>query len=169
MRAQSSDRALLKRREWGRVVASSAGLERAVELPRSLRVRQARSNPLACDHARSANSITGRISVAIGVKRPSKGKSSHDAFHNPACQRANIKRHHSWGAAAPAGGGRAASVSQAELDLRGRPHTTLAVRQGRSAHPLHEATAGGVGGREHPLVKANASGPGRRYGREAGL
>jgi hypothetical protein len=45
-------------------------------------VGHARSNSVAYDHARSANSITGRVSVAIGVEPPAEGEHSHDVFHN---------------------------------------------------------------------------------------
>jgi hypothetical protein len=54
--------------------ASSPGLD--------AQVGHARSNSVAYDHARSANSITGRVSVAIGVERPAEGEHSHDVFHD---------------------------------------------------------------------------------------
>ena len=45
-------------------------------------VGHARSNSVAYDHARSANSIAGHVSVAIGIQRPAEGEHSHDVFHN---------------------------------------------------------------------------------------
>ena len=40
------------------------------------------SNSVAYNHVRSASSIAGRVSVAIGVERPAEGKHSHDVFHS---------------------------------------------------------------------------------------
>jgi hypothetical protein len=63
MRAQRSDRALLKPRGWGGVIAPRTGLERAAALRRARMpgVRQARCNSLACDRARSASLPRGSL------------------------------------------------------------------------------------------------------------
>jgi hypothetical protein len=73
MRAQGSDWALFGPLTWGAAIVPRTRLERSSELPypRMPRVRQARSNSLACDGARSAF-----------LSRGSLGQRAHEPPHD---------------------------------------------------------------------------------------
>ncbi len=136
------------------------------EWPASDQMPPVGSNSFARDVARSACSISGHDPAIFGVAPQPEGEPNHDAYLTPAVRRrVSIQRCSTWGAVAPARGRSATFVGQAKLGLRGRPHTAPAVRQGRTAHPFHSATAGKVVGGEHTRIRASAerSTPGQRY------
>jgi hypothetical protein len=158
MRAQRSDLPPPERTQAAGVTDHTVGSRCPSESQRHAvaPVGHCHSNSVAYEEARSANSMTGRVwlSVAIGAKQPPEGKPRHDAFDNLSRRATREHRGCAWGAVASPRGGGAASLRQDELDIRGRAHAALAVRASRPAHSVHQATAGGVGGRQHARLRA---------------
>lgn len=172
MRAQRSDLPRPQSPQAARAIPHAAGAtgRSDPQRDRSAPLAPVHRNSVACDHARSANSITGRVwlSGAIGVKRTLKGKSRNDPLDKLGFGPAGEHPHYARGTVAAPGRGGAASVGKDELDIRGRAHTALAVCASRPARSLHQAAVGGVGRGEHPslrvrgVLRARTSTPRRR-------